>query len=165
MTMVIAIVPPVGPPIPVLVGKAIKDNPNSTYEVYLEKDLEKENVFFELDDSTMIFPNGTIIYQNGTKAEGTVHYGAVDSRNQKQMKFLKEVLELNSEEKLDLQKLRMLNQQRKSRQQILRKKSLINRSAKSYFETFVNFEENPEKCLLKLNCLNSMSENCSNLLC
>ena len=66
--MVIAIVPPVGPPIPVLVGKAIKDNPNSTYEVYLEKDLEKENVFFELDDSTMVFPNGTIIYQNGTKA-------------------------------------------------------------------------------------------------
>ena len=165
MTMVIAIVPPVGPPIPVLVGKAIKDNPNASYEVYLEKDLEKENVFFELEDSTMVFPNGTFIYQNGTKAEGTVHYGAVDSRNQKQMKFLKEVLELNSDEKLDLQTLRMLNTRRKSKQQNLRKKSLINRSAKSYFETFVNFDQNPEKCLRKLNCLNAMLDNCPNLPC
>ena len=62
-TMVITIVPPVGPPIPVLVGRAIQTSPNSTYDVYLKEEFEKENVFFELEDSTMAFPNGTFVYR------------------------------------------------------------------------------------------------------
>ena len=43
MTMVITVVPPVGPPIPTITGKAIRSSPNSKYEVYLLKSLEKGN--------------------------------------------------------------------------------------------------------------------------
>ena len=43
MTMVITVVPPVGPPIPTITGKAIRSSPNSKYEVYLLEGLEKGN--------------------------------------------------------------------------------------------------------------------------
>ena len=43
MTMVITVVPPVGPPVPTITGKAIRFSPNSKYEVYLLKSLEKGN--------------------------------------------------------------------------------------------------------------------------
>ena len=43
MTMVITVVPPVGPPIPTITGKAIRSSPNSKYEVYLLRGLEKGN--------------------------------------------------------------------------------------------------------------------------
>ena len=43
MTMIITVVPPVGPPVPTITGKAIRSSPNSKYEVYLLKSLEKGN--------------------------------------------------------------------------------------------------------------------------
>ena len=43
MTMIITVVPPVGPPVPTITGKAIRFSPNSKYEVYLLKSLEKGN--------------------------------------------------------------------------------------------------------------------------
>ena len=63
MTMIITIVPPVGPPIPVLVGRALQQSPNSTFEVYLNEQFDKDGAYFELEDSTMVFPNGTLIYR------------------------------------------------------------------------------------------------------
>ena len=41
MTMVITIVPPVGPPVPVLVGRAIQKAPNASFEIFLNEELEK----------------------------------------------------------------------------------------------------------------------------
>ena len=61
MTMIITIVPPVGPPVPVLVGKAIQNAPNATFDVYLDDKFDRDDVYFETEDSSMIFPNGTII--------------------------------------------------------------------------------------------------------
>ena len=63
MTMIITVVPPVGPPIPTIVGKAIKINQDQDYQVYLDEKLDRDGVYFETEDLTMIFPNGTIIYQ------------------------------------------------------------------------------------------------------
>ena len=64
--MVITIVPPVGPPVPVLVGKAIQPRQNSTYDVYLNEGIDEEGVFFETEDETKLFPNGTISYRYET---------------------------------------------------------------------------------------------------
>ena len=63
MTMIITVVPPVGPPIPTIVGKAIKIDQDQGYQVYLDEKLDRDGVYFETEDLTMIFPNGTIIYQ------------------------------------------------------------------------------------------------------
>ena len=63
MTMVITVVPPVGPPIPVIAGRAIQTSPDQDYEVYLDDIFEKDGVYFEVEDSSMVFPNGTIIYK------------------------------------------------------------------------------------------------------
>ena len=63
MTMIITVVPPVGPPIPTIVGKAIKIDQDQDYQVYLDEKLDRDGVYFETEDLTMIFPNGTIIYQ------------------------------------------------------------------------------------------------------
>ena len=40
-TMIITIVPPIGPPIPILVGRAIQSLPNSTLDVFLKPEFEK----------------------------------------------------------------------------------------------------------------------------
>ena len=40
-TMIITIVPPIGPPIPILVGRAIRSLPNSTLDVFLKPEFEK----------------------------------------------------------------------------------------------------------------------------
>ena len=40
-TMIITIVPPIGPPIPILVGRAIRSLPNSTFDVFLKPEFEK----------------------------------------------------------------------------------------------------------------------------
>ena len=40
-TMIITIVPPIGPPIPILVGRAIRSLPNSTLDVVLKPEFEK----------------------------------------------------------------------------------------------------------------------------
>ena len=70
MTMVITIVPPVGPPVPVLVGRAIQKAPNASFEIFLNEELEKDGVYFEAQESnTKLFPNGTIIYANGTNPQ------------------------------------------------------------------------------------------------
>ena len=63
MTMIITIVPPVGPPIPVLVGRAIQDEPQNPFEIFLDESMDKEGVYFETEDSSKIFPNGTIVYK------------------------------------------------------------------------------------------------------
>ena len=139
MTMVITIVPPVGPPVPVLVGRAIKRSPNSTFDIYLNDGLEKEGVYFETEDATRLFPNGTILYSNGTKAIGEVFYGAVDSRQTRKMKYLHEVLNMDDHE-ISLKTLIHLNSERKARQNRHehsmqnKVKMMINRAAKNYFE-------------------------------
>ena len=40
-TMIMTIVPPIGPPIPILVGRAIRSLPNSTFDVFLKPEFEK----------------------------------------------------------------------------------------------------------------------------
>ncbi len=81
--MIITIVPPVGPPIPVLVGRALIQNGTETksrsaqdssagdfndrkeavVDVYLDEQFDKDGVYLELDDMTKVFPNGTLIYR------------------------------------------------------------------------------------------------------
>ena len=63
MTMIVTVVPPVGPPTPMIVGRAIQTAQNEGFDVYLDDKLDKEGVYFENEDLTMIFPNGTIVYQ------------------------------------------------------------------------------------------------------
>ena len=63
MTMIVTVVPPVGPPTPMIVGRAIQTSQNEGFDVYLDEKLDKEGVYFETEDLTMIFPNGTIVYQ------------------------------------------------------------------------------------------------------
>ena len=77
MAMVIVIVPPVGPPIPVIVGRALKDG-----TVFMDQRFKDPRVFFE-DGQTKLFPNGTLVYQNGTFSEGDMFWGTMDPRNRR----------------------------------------------------------------------------------
>ena len=86
----------------------------------------------------------------------------MDSNNQTKMLHLKDVLKMKE---LSLNSLRKMNRERKSRQQKSSQKTFLNRAAKNYFETFINFEKNPEKCARKLYCMKSMSNHCFNLQC
>jgi len=74
MAMVITIVPPIGPPIPVIVGRALQDG-----NVFLDDRFKKPGVFFQ-DGDTKMFPNGTMLYANGTVKEAVVFYGVYDTR-------------------------------------------------------------------------------------
>ena len=143
MTMVITIVPPVGPPVPVLVGRAIQKSPNASYEIYLNEELEKDGVYFETQDATKLFPNGTIIYTNGTSAHGTVYYGAVDSRQQRRMHYLADILKVDT---MSLNTLVNLNQQRKSKQS----RKMVQRAARHFLATIDNGEK---LCPRQLDCL------------
>ena len=66
---------------------------------------------------------------------------------------------------LSLTTLRNMNVERKSRQQKLSQKSLLNRTAKSYFETLINFDQNPKTCARKLSCMKSLSDKCFDMKC
>ena len=71
---VITIVPPVGPPVVVPVGRAVKD-----HGVVLDARFQRKDVFFQ-DGDTTIFPNGTMVYEDGSQAEAAVFWGALDPR-------------------------------------------------------------------------------------
>ena len=71
---VITIVPPVGPPVVVPVGRAVKDQ-----GVVLDTRFQRKDVFFQ-DGATTIFPNGTMVYEDGSQAEAAVFWGALDPR-------------------------------------------------------------------------------------
>ena len=70
----ITIVPPVGPPVVVPVGRAVKDQ-----GVVLDARFQRKDVFFQ-DGDTTIFPNGTMVYEDGSQAEAAVFWGALDPR-------------------------------------------------------------------------------------
>ena len=70
----ITIVPPVGPPVVVPVGRAVKDQ-----GVVLDARFQRKDVFFQ-DGATTIFPNGTMVYEDGSQAEAAVFWGALDPR-------------------------------------------------------------------------------------
>ena len=161
MTMIMTIVPPVGPPIPVIVGKAIQTNPEENFDVFLDKQFEKDGVYFETDDKTKIFPqNGTLVYQNGTVSEGKIYYGAVDSRNQRKMLHLEDILK---EPQLSLDNLKKMNGERKAKR--VQKRSLLNDVAKDYTDIIANYFQNPQNCTKKLNCINEHQQNCQAINC
>ena len=66
---------------------------------------------------------------------------------------------------LSLTTLRKMNVERKSRQQKLSQKSLLNRTAKSYFDTLINFDQNPKTCARKLSCMKTLSDKCLDMKC
>ena len=66
---------------------------------------------------------------------------------------------------LSLTTLRKMNVERKSRQQKSAQKSLLNRTAKSYFETLINYDQNPKTCARKLSCMKSLSDKCFDMKC
>lgn len=152
MTMVITIVPPVGPPVPVLVGRAIQKAPNASFEIFLNEELEKDGVYFEAQESnTKLFPNGTIIYANGTKVDGQVFYGAVDSRHQRKMHHLHDILKVKADS-MSLQTLVHLNKQRKSKQKS--RKILTRRAARNFFKATTIAQKSSQLCqIARLQCL------------
>lgn len=153
MTMVITIVPPVGPPIPVLVGRAIQKAPNASYEIFLNEELEKDGVYFETQESTKLFPNGTIIYSNGTAVDGKVFFGAVDSRQQRKMHHLHDILKVKADS-ISLETLVHLNEQRKSKQ--TRKIILTRRAAaaRNFFTASIAAQKSSQLCqIARLKCL------------
>lgn len=43
----------------------------------MDQRFKRPDLYFE-EDGTRLFPNGTILYQNGTQAQGVVFWGAMD---------------------------------------------------------------------------------------
>ena len=104
--------------------------------------------------------------------QGKVYFGAVDSRNQRKMHYLSEILmPQNKDMTFSLDTLRQLNRERKSRQQKIKisKRSIIENAAKNYMEVVINYFENPEECSRKLECMNTTSntnfESCQEIKC
>ena len=97
-------------------------------------------------------------------SQGKVYYGAVDSKDQTRHQRLEDILEINPRQ-LSLTTLRKMNVERKSRQQKLSQKSLLNRTAKSYFDTLINFDQNPKTCARKLSCMKTLSDKCLDMKC
>ena len=92
----ITIVPPIGPPIVVPMGRAIQNKGvdlDSRFQVnqnpYSQRNvspglipvlsLKRSDVFFE-DGERKIFPNGTIIYADGSQLDAPVFWGVLDPR-------------------------------------------------------------------------------------
>ena len=163
MTMIITIVPPVGPPVPVLVGKAIQDSPEDAFEVYLDEKFDRDGVYFETEDKMRLFPNGTIIDSDGKVSQGAIHFGAVNSRDQRKMLHLEDILKIDQ---LNLNILRRLNEQRKARKaKIVSKRSAFNSLSKDYIDILTNYFKHPINCSRKLKCLNTLGLNCRRMDC
>jgi len=109
MSTVITIVPPVGPPVVVPVGRAVKDK-----GIFLDSRFKKSDVYFE-DGASKIFPNGTIIYDDGSQIEASVFFGAIDPNNPQSIISLKAVLgdQVESEEEMSLELLQKLDDKRR----------------------------------------------------
>ena len=73
-------------------------------------------MFFE-DGQTRLFPNGTVVYQNGTSSEGVVFWGAMDPRNPRSITSLKTYLmdTIRDDDEVDLDLMMTLDNQRLAR--------------------------------------------------
>jgi len=112
----------------------------------MDQRFKDPGVFFE-DGPTRLFPNGTVVYENGTSSDSVVFWGAMDPRNPRSITSLKTYLSntISVDDEVDLDFMNRLDNKRLARKNREGKKTENRKQSETTFDDVVKTSEDQTK--------------------